>query len=603
MNDNKNKFEEYKKINIEHKTVGGVDIGVIGYKIADDGDFYMDSNTKEIYPTEKIEDIKNKEKYQEYFDYDVDSLKNIKFEDLEITPAKIVDRNTIVKGKINVKKIENKDDLQNENTNMPREKEEWESYEKYEDYLKKFYDEKGIDPGVAGKFGGVNVPFRGKYPHELANPNDEYYSNMLQHFNKKYANMIKNAGGEDTSVKPVTEDTEKKYIPGTKIAMPREKYDDETIEDYEQYLYDHYKPYGLVDENVIYFSGTNIPIPRRPYPHEKDFLEKDSYYSQMLNYYSEKYKNQTTNEYGYTGPVKEGEQLAVVEPKEEHLVPIKDEEIVDDNTNNDTLDDEVHEVKGIRKAFKWIKEHRKLIIAAIGIASLVAAFVPGVAPAVMVANSKLWTYAPAFGKTILHGANSMLSMLCGAKEVDVGLWAIKGVLLNSSTAMAHVSIIKALATSATALAGSAAIVNTISYTIKSIKEKIKKSINKNKNKEKVETEELEKDNGNENEKDKSLEEDVELTEDEEKISNIQKVKQKYNDIKESIKNRNQPTIIEPKNEGDSRIIIEASVPPMPQPEEFDNDALYNKAVNEWFKNYKDKVTIEPYEEQMGGKSK
>ena len=174
MDDNKNKFEEYKKINIEHKTVGGVDIGVIGYTIAEDGDFYMDSNTKEIYPTEKILDIENKEKYQEYFDYDVDSLKNIKFEDLEITPAKIVDRSTIVKGKINVKKIENKDDLQNENANTPREKEEWESYEKYEDYLKKFYDERGINPGVAGKFGGVNVPFRGKYPHELTNPNDEY---------------------------------------------------------------------------------------------------------------------------------------------------------------------------------------------------------------------------------------------------------------------------------------------------------------------------------------------------------------------------------------------------------------------------------------------
>lgn len=316
---------------------------------------------------------------------------------------------------------------------------------------------------------------------------------------------------------------EPKLIPGTKMPMPRDRKPDESIEEYEDYLKEHYRPYGYSDDNVINYPETNIPIPRRPYPHENDFLEKDSYYNEMLRYFADRYKAYTQNQ-EYTGPVKEGEQLAVIDnDKDDKKIKTNDDEDDVTNTNNEPLDDKEHEVTGFKKVKNFFKKHKKKIIIGLGLASLALAFVPGVAPAIMVANSRLWVEAPIVLKPILHTCNVLLSIPAGATEVSTGLWAFKstGALINEFAASA--SLLKSLATAAVAFTGSTAILKTIGYAkdkiVNKTKNLIKNKIN-NKNKEDDYEYDVEKEDENTKTKDESkelIENDRDKTEEKEDI--------------------------------------------------------------------------------------
>ncbi len=314
---------------------------------------------------------------------------------------------------------------------------------------------------------------------------DEYKRNIESANNEQDIHTIINTAKNQNNINNKKLENDK-LIPGTKISMPRERKKDEGIEDYEEYLKDHYRPYGYVEDNVIYFPETSIPIPRRPYPHENDFQEKDSYYNEMVRYYADRYKAYIKSKdinRNYTGSIKPGQEIAVIDDKnKDYTGPVKPGQelaIIDDKKNNPnetgTLDEEEHEVKRIRKAINFLKKHKKKIIIGLGLTSLALAFVPGVAPAIMVANSRLWACAPSILQPVLHACNVLLSIPAGATEVSTGLWAISGKLINDATATASVSIIKSLALSATAFAGTASIVKTIKITMGSIKNKLVQS--------------------------------------------------------------------------------------------------------------------------------
>ena len=72
------------------------------------------------------------------------------------------------------------------------------------------------------------------------------------------------------------------FVPGTKIGlkMPRSKRDNESFEDYEDYLYNYYfknNELSFEPQVIKYHPGTIVPMLREPYPHEMYFETEDGY--------------------------------------------------------------------------------------------------------------------------------------------------------------------------------------------------------------------------------------------------------------------------------------------------------------------------------------
>ena len=194
----------------------------------------------------------------------------------------------------------------------------------------------------------------------------------------------------------------------------------------------------------------------------KTVKEIDSTISEAL----EEYKKINGANPEYTGPVKPNESLSIVEQPEK------------EETNKKRK-----LVTKIRSAKEFLKKHKKKIIVAVGLAALAAAFVPGVVPSLMYANSVLWGHVPFALQQVLHACNSMLSILVGA-TFDGAVWYMGGTAINATAASG--SIIGALGTIAAGVVGSTAIVSTIKMTIQKIKDKRNKK-KENHKQEKIES--------------------------------------------------------------------------------------------------------------------
>ena len=184
----------------------------------------------------------------------------------------------------------------------------------------------------------------------------------------------------------------------------------------------------------------------------------------------------------YTGPVKEGEQIAVVDPKKEITTPEHTEsekekektdtpdEIIDTYTTPPTTTEENKEetkveepkVKVVaRRACKWINKHKKQILIAIGISLLIVAVIVALQyliPAItamlktgevaslssaMLNNGALWHGAIASEQAALHGANTALASaiqtMTGSQalfDVGTGIWTFGGTELSQFAASA-----------------------------------------------------------------------------------------------------------------------------------------------------------------------
>ena len=182
----------------------------------------------------------------------------------------------------------------------------------------------------------------------------------------------------------------------------------------------------------------------------------------------------------YTGPVKEGEQLAVVpelDKKRSNPItvdPDKQIAVVDpkelDNpepkktTPNPTPSNETKEPKikvVAKRACKWINEHKKQILIAVGIALLIVAVIVALQyliPAIttmlqtsqvatlssaMMENGALWHGAIASEQAALHGANTALASaiqsMNGSQALfntTTGIWTIGGTELGKFTTAA-----------------------------------------------------------------------------------------------------------------------------------------------------------------------
>ena len=192
----------------------------------------------------------------------------------------------------------------------------------------------------------------------------------------------------------------------------------------------------------------------------------------------------------YTGPVKEGEQLAVVpnldKEKEKPKDPTKDSSylgtvdpdkqiaVVDSkeldnpepekttpnpNHPNETKEPKIKVVA--RRACKWINEHKKQILIAVGIALLIVAVIVALQyliPAIttmletsqvatlssaMMENGALWHGAIASEQAALHGANTALASaiqsMTGSQALfntTTGIWTIGGTELGKFTTAA-----------------------------------------------------------------------------------------------------------------------------------------------------------------------
>ena len=117
-----------------------------------------------------------------------------------------------------------------------------------------------------------------------------------------------------------------------------------------------------------------------------------------------------------------------------------------------------------------MKKHKKEILIAAGVAAVALTAQPYIIPAIMHANSVLWTSAPAL-RGFLHGCNLVLGKTIGASYVgSSGLWtAASGALINASAAEA--SLLGALAIQATTIG---VIGTSAKKLVSKIQEKIKK---------------------------------------------------------------------------------------------------------------------------------
>jgi len=413
--------------------------------------------------------------------------------------------------------------------------------------------------------------------------------NISKEFKKQYEAAINKTNDEQdidiimnaAEAQNKSSDNTTNLIPGTKIPMPRAKFEDETIEEYEEYLKEHYKPYGYADEYVIYYPNTQIPIPRRPYPHENDYMEEDSYYQNMLNYMSDKYKEtQDKINPEYTGPVKEGEQLAVIDQNKE-LVPYDNNK--DNDVKVDSIDDgKEHEVKGIKKAGEFLRKHKKKILIAAGLVAMVAAIgYPVIVPAIMHANSVLWHALP-FAQGFLHACNmNVLGPMIGASYLETGLWTTAAGQLINATAATD-SILAALGVSALTTGGTFTVLTGTGLAVDSAVSFLREKFKKKKEKQQAEENNVENNdnvqentNSNENEKVNQIQKDsnadlVEETEkssesnvQEEKPSRIQQIKEQLKNVKDTISN--------------AGIYKETE----PVREDYVDEESYNNAVERW----------------------
>lgn len=265
--------------------------------------------------------------------------------------------------------------------------------------------------------------------------NSEHNPDSADEINPEYDGPVDPA----SALEPIKDTTV--YIGNTRIPYPREKFNTETIEEYEDYLKEHFRPYGLVEEDVELYPGTNIPKPRGPYPHE-DINDKDSYYNEYLKYMENK----------YTVKTEENNGKGKTDGKKKRLLVTK-----------------------VRKATDFFKKHKRKVIVALGLAALAAAFVPGVIPALMYANSVLWHCSPAFLQGVLHGCNTFLATLVGATPTlgPAGefIWMAGGSAINATAATG--SLVSSLATAALGFTGTASIVASIKVTRDKIKERWK----------------------------------------------------------------------------------------------------------------------------------
>lgn len=240
---------------------------------------------------------------------------------------------------------------------------------------------------------------------------------------------------------------ENNLIPGTNIEKPRKKREDESYEDYEDYLKEHYKKYGIGNNEVEYYPGTEIPKPRDKYPHEilDGVAATDPYYDDMLNYYAEKYK------------------------------PTQ-------NTEETEIGEDEHEVVGVRKPEGFLKRHKKALLIAAGVTAVALLAQPVIIPAIMHANSVLWStpLAKAFPaiQSFLHGCNSVLGNLIGASFDKVtGIWTAAAGTINADAASA--SLLSALATHAVGIGAVAKVAKKAWNAWKNRKSKKKETIEEN----------------------------------------------------------------------------------------------------------------------------
>ena len=179
----------------------------------------------------------------------------------------------------------------------------------------------------------------------------------------------------------------------------------------------------------------------------------------------------------YTGPVKDGEQLAVVSEPDKEKSPITvdpdkqiavvqpdDLDIQDQEKPNPsptpTEANKEPKIKVVAKrTCRWINEHKKQILIAIGIALLIIAVIVALQyliPAIttmlqtsqvatlssaMMENGALWHGAIASEQAALHGANTALAStiqtLTGSQAIfdtATGIWTIGGTELSKFTA-------------------------------------------------------------------------------------------------------------------------------------------------------------------------
>lgn len=488
--------DNYRRVDIKSMKIGPVDTGIYSYINSSDGDYYIDAN-KNIYPSENVLNEDNKEKYAKFFDFDFENIKSSDYKDLNFTPAKIDKKQSIIKGLINIKSIENKnDDLldnsSNAELNYDQNNENIDVIDSIPIEPKPSNDDKDTNiinhntnkDTVAMNIapGNLDNTFVNSENMELQQTKDNASVeleklNLSADVKENYKNNVLSANDEDSITSTMNsaknQSNKNSLITGTKI--PREKSKYESIEEYEEYLKSYYEPLGLF-EKPRYYPNTNIQMPRLPYPHEyNDMYDNNSYYRQLSKYRINKYNEFISDSKkanpDYDGTVKEGQQLAVIEKSNENPPPIVNNDPPTPIINDDPP---IKEVKGIRKAINFFKKHKKAIIIGLGLAALAAAFIPGVIPSIMYANSVLWYHAGPF-QFLLESSNSFLGGLIHATrfagEGGKLFWALNGSIINATAASG--SILGSLGTSLVTLAGSTAIVGSIRETMRSIKSRIK----------------------------------------------------------------------------------------------------------------------------------
>lgn len=92
-------YKDFKRVDLKHNKV------MERYKTepSDKGNFYIDENN--LYPSANILDEDNKDYYEQFYDFDLETIKDLDIKALEITPAKI-SNGSIEKGSIKVKEKE-----------------------------------------------------------------------------------------------------------------------------------------------------------------------------------------------------------------------------------------------------------------------------------------------------------------------------------------------------------------------------------------------------------------------------------------------------------------------------------------------------------------
>ncbi len=302
-----------------------------------------------------------------------------------------------------------------------------------------------------------------KIYHPDLNTSSENY-NIIQKINDAYEQIKK----KKENHLELNEKMTSKIIPGTNIPVPRKKEANQSFEEYEKYLKQYYSFFGI-NNKVEYYPNTNIPKPRAKYPHEilDNVSKTDPYYDDMLKYYAHKYSNVPSPK----ELVPSNSNALSINNPNNNLQPYNPPKMVDPITK---IDDEKHEVKGIRKAVDFLKKHKKQLLIAAGLAAFCIVAQAYLIPALMSANSTLWanTSVPII-KEALHGFNLVLGKVIGASYAPSGLWtSINGALINAEAAKA--SVLAALTLNVTS-------VGALGFAAKKLVDKVLNKFKTNKN--------------------------------------------------------------------------------------------------------------------------